>query len=92
MFKVGGCGLSFEDFCSEVIEAAVADFKLKKIVEDSRFGGPLIATPKKQKKKLDAEAVETILAMKDEGIKTGEIAARFHVHPMTVQRIFRDNY
>jgi len=94
MYRVGGCGLSFEEFCSQVIEAAVADFKLRKIVQDSRLlpPSPLITPQKKGRKKFDAEAVEKILALRDEGMKAPEIAERFRVHEMTIQRVLRQHY
>jgi hypothetical protein len=95
MHRIGGGSLSFEEFVQQVLEAAIADFRLIKIIDDSGKlppPGPLITTPKKSRKKLDQEAVEMILSMRDAGEKTGTIAARFQCSPMTVQRIYREHY
>jgi hypothetical protein len=94
MFRVGGGSLTFEDFCAQVFEAAIADFKLARVGHESRslpYGAP-VSAPTKHRKKLAADDIETIRFLREsEKLSTGQLANRYGTSQMTIRRYLTED-
>ena len=100
MHVVAGGKLTLEEFVSQLLESAVADYRLrtqdcsplpKKLGNDQSVCFLVKAPEKNGRCKFSDEDIAMIRELADEGMKSPAIARRFAVTPQTIRRYLSDD-